>query len=92
MDAVNENENENEMTQSVKVAIILGQTTYTEEQCVSLLEEYKGDYISVIKIFMGIPIVKKVHVIKSINQEIYKQFRQKLDIQQLPLGEGLSHT
>ena len=41
MDAVNENVNENEMSQSVKVAIILGQTTYTEEQCVSLLEEYK---------------------------------------------------
>lgn len=71
-----------DLSQSVKVGIIRGQTDYTEEECVSLLEEYNGDYISVIKKFMGIPIAKKVPPIKSVNQEIYKQLRKKLDIQE----------
>lgn len=73
---------EEELSQSVKIGIIRGQTDYTEEQCVSLLEEHNGDYMSIIKLYMGIPIAKKAPVIKSVNQEIYKQFRKKLDIQE----------
>ena len=73
---------EEELSQTVKIGIIRGQTDYTEEQCVSLLEEHNGDYMSIIKIFMGIPIVKKPAPIKSVNQEIYKQLRKKLDIQE----------
>ena len=70
------------MDDTVKLAIIRGQTNYTEVECVRLLEEYKGDYICVIKKYMGIPIDKKEPPIKSVNQEIYKQFRHKLDIQE----------
>ena len=70
-----------ELSQSVKIGIIRGQTDYTEEQCVSLLEEHNGDYITIIKLFIGIPITKKAAPIKSVNQEIYKQLRKKLDIQ-----------
>jgi hypothetical protein len=73
---------EGELSQSDKIGIIRGQTDYTEEQCVSLLEKYDGDYISIIKLYMGIPIAKKAPPIKSVNQEIYKQLRKKLDIQE----------
>jgi hypothetical protein len=71
-----------ELSTPVKIAIIRGQTNYTEAECVRLLEEHKGDYICVIKKYMGISTVKKEPPIKSVNQEIYKQFRHKLDIQE----------
>ena len=73
---------EEEMTKEVKISIIRGQTSYSEEDCVRLLEENNGDYMSVIKIYMGIPIKKTTAPIKSVNQEIYKQLRKKLDIQE----------
>lgn len=72
-----------EMSDTVKIGIIRGQTNYTEEECVKLLVEHHGNYINIIKLFMGIAIDKKEPHIKSVNQEIYKQFRRKLDIQQL---------
>ena len=58
--------------------IIIRQTTYTIEEAREKLEEFNYDYIKVIKQFMGIP-EKKEAKIKSINQEIYKQMRQKLN-------------
>lgn len=64
-----------------KVLIIQGQTNYTEEEATKLLDENNGDHIVVIKKYMGIPIVKKEEPVKSVNQEIYKQLRHKLDIQ-----------
>jgi hypothetical protein len=64
-----------------KIAIIQGQTNYSKEEATSLLDENKGDYIAVIKQYMGIPLAKKEEPIKSINQAIYKQLRTKLDIQ-----------
>ena len=72
-----------EMSDTVKIGIIRGQTNYTEDECVKLLVEHNGNYINIIKLFMGIQIDKKEPPIKSVNQEIYKQFRRKLDIQQL---------
>lgn len=80
-----------------KIAIILGQTNYTQEEASKLLSEADGDHIVVIKQYMGIPIAKKVEPVKSVNQEIYKQLRRKLDIQHFndahppSLSEGLSH-
>ena len=70
-----------EMSDKVKIAIIRCQTNYTDEECVSLLLENGGDYIRVIKKYMGIPDKRAEPVIKSVNQEIYKQLRRKLDIQ-----------
>ena len=64
-----------------KIAIIQGQTNYSKEEATSLLDENKGDYIAVIKQYVGIPLAKKEEPIKSINQAIYKQLRTKLDIQ-----------
>jgi len=71
-----------ELSIPVKTAIIRGQTNYTEADCVRLLEEHKGDYICIIKQYLGISTVKKELPVKSVNQEIYKQFRRKLDIQE----------
>lgn len=70
-----------EISDETKIAIIQGQTNYTQEDATKLLAEHNGDYIAIIKQYMGIPIVKKEAPIKSVNQEIYKQLRRKLDIQ-----------
>jgi len=63
-----------------KIAIIQRQTTYTEEEARERLQE-KGDYIKVIEEFMGIKKDdnKKNH---SLQQEIYRQIRAKMDIKQ----------
>jgi len=60
-----------------KVDIIMRQTTYTNEECLEYLTQLNGDHINVIKQFLGIK--PKQSSIKSVNQEIYKQIRYKLD-------------
>jgi len=61
-----------------KIQIILRQTDYSEDVAREKLKESNFDHILVIKSFMGIT-EKKTLPIKSINQEIYKQLRYKLD-------------
>ncbi len=61
-----------------KIQIILRQTDYTEEIAREKLKEYNFDHLLVIKSYFGI-IEKKPQVIESLNQEIYKQMRYKLD-------------
>jgi len=61
-----------------KVQKILRQTDYTHEQATEKLKEFSFDEIKVIKAYLGIP-EKKTNGITSINQEIYKQIRYKLD-------------
>jgi hypothetical protein len=61
-----------------KIQIILRQTDYSEDVAREKLKETNFDHILVIKSFMGIT-EKKALPIKSINQEIYKQLRYKLD-------------
>jgi hypothetical protein len=61
-----------------KVQIILRQTDYSEEIAREKLKEANYDHILVIKSFLGIT-EKKALPIKSVNQEIYKQLRYKLD-------------
>jgi hypothetical protein len=60
------------------VQIILRQTDYTEEIAKEKLKEFNYDHMAVIRAYFGIP-EKKVQPIKSVNQEIYKQLRYKLD-------------
>ena len=60
---------------------IMAQTTYNEEEAKEKLRHFQGDFMKVLKDYMGIKIepepgVKKV---KSINQEIYRQIRHTLD-------------
>jgi hypothetical protein len=61
-----------------KIQKILRQTDYSEDKAREKLKEYNFDEILVIKAYFGI-IDKKPNQIKSVNQEIYKQLRNKLD-------------
>ncbi len=58
---------------------VLSQTAYTKEEATDKLRLYNGDYMKVIREFMGIPDKKPVAKSKSLNQEIYRQIRHKLD-------------
>jgi hypothetical protein len=62
-----------------KIQIILRQTDYNIEQARTKLADYNYDETSVIKAYLGIDNKKSSEKIKSINQEIYKQLRYKLD-------------
>ena len=61
-----------------KVQIILRQTDYSQEVAREKLKEHNFNEIAVIKAYFGIS-EKKPAELKSINQEIYKQIRYKLD-------------
>jgi hypothetical protein len=53
------------------------QTNYTEEEARQKLQLFNCDYMRVLKDYMGIS--EKEVKAKSLNQEIYKQIRTKLD-------------
>lgn len=57
---------------------VISQTTYDSETAKQKLQEFNYDYIKVIKDFMGIKD-KKDDKVKNVNQEIYKQIRNKLN-------------
>jgi hypothetical protein len=61
-----------------KVQKVIRQTDYTEETAREKLKLFNYDEILVIKSYLGISD-KKVEPIKSVNQEIYKQLRYRLD-------------
>jgi len=61
-----------------KIQKILRQTDYTEEEAREKLKEYNFNEITVIKSYFGIS-EKKEKPLYSINQEIYRQLRYKLD-------------
>jgi hypothetical protein len=68
-----------EDTSAEKINIIMRQTDYDEDVAKEKLEQFNGDHIKVIKFYFGIS-EKKPTPIKSVNQEIYKQIRSKLDV------------
>jgi hypothetical protein len=61
-----------------KLQMVIRQTGYNEEVAREKLLEHGFDEIATIKAYLGIP-EKKTTQVKSINQEIYKQLRNKLD-------------
>ena len=62
-----------------KVQKILRQTDYTDEIAREKLKEFNYNEIDVIKSYFGIYNKKSQTQIKSVNQEIYRQLRHKLD-------------
>lgn len=62
---------------SEKVQMIIRQTDYDQETAEQKLAEHHDDPIKVIKDYLG--ITEKKAPIKSVNQEIYRQLRYKLD-------------
>jgi hypothetical protein len=61
-----------------KVQIILRQTDYTKEIAIEKLKENNFDELKVIRLYFGIA-EKNNKPMKTINQEIYKQIRYRLD-------------
>ncbi len=61
------------------VQMILRQTNYSEAVAKDKLKEFNNDAILVIKSYFGIAERKAPEKVRSVNQEIYKQFRLKLD-------------
>ena len=63
-----------------KIKTIMNQTTFSDEDAYRYLCENNMDEISVIKKYLGISEKKKESVYcKSIQQEIYKQIRYKMN-------------
>ena len=62
-----------------KLAIVMRQTDYNEEVALEKLKLYNYDEIATIKAYLGLSIKKVDTPVKSVNQEIYKQLRSKLD-------------
>jgi len=71
-DSKNNENNEN-------IDIVLRQTNYTKEVAIQKLEEHNNNAINVIKEYMGVKPTEKKAPVKSVNQEIYRQIRIKLD-------------
>jgi hypothetical protein len=57
---------------------IIKHTNYSEEIAKEKLLEFNGNYEQIIKDYYGINIVKPKKL--SVNQEIYRQIRKKIDI------------
>ena len=60
------------------IQMVMNQTNYTREESISKLKEYNNKYVDVIKNYMGISS-KKNSTVGTINQEIYKQIRHKMN-------------
>jgi hypothetical protein len=67
------------ISNDMKIKMVLNQTNYTQEEVLKKLEEYNNDHIKIIRNYLGIEEKKEDVKVKSINQEIYKQIRTKLD-------------
>ena len=61
-----------------KISIILRQTDCSELEAGEKLKEFEMDHIKTIKYFLNI-LEKPAEPIKSIQKEMYKQMRLKLD-------------
>jgi len=61
------------------IDIVLRQTNYTKEIAIQKLQEHNNNTINVIKEYMGVKPAEKKTPVKSLNQEIYRQIRLKLD-------------
>jgi len=62
-----------------KIQIVMRQTDYNEEVAREKLSTHNFDEEATIKSYLGIPVKKEPEKVMSINQEIYKQLRYKLD-------------
>jgi len=58
---------------------VMSQTNYTKEKAKEKLRLFNCDYMRVIRDYMGIPETKEEKKVKSLNQEIFRQIRTKLD-------------
>jgi len=64
------------------VEVVMRQTTYNAQEAEEKLRQFGMNPIDVVRDFMGVNVKapKTDTVTKSLNQEIYRQIRQKLDV------------
>ena len=62
-----------------KIQKVLRQTDYTEDTAREKLAHFHYDELAVIRDYFGVADVKPAPKIVSVNQEIYKQLRGRLD-------------
>lgn len=62
-----------------EIQLIMRQTNYTEEESLNKLIEFNYDVVKTIKSYFNIS--EKKEKVLSVNQEIYKQLRVKLNTQ-----------
>ena len=79
MDSLTSIHSSNSSNLDKDIDIILRQTDYSKEVAMQKLELHNNNAINVIKEYMGIKPTEKKTPLKSLNQEIYKQIRTKLD-------------
>ena len=71
-----------EDTMSSSIDLICRQTNYTNEEAITMLDKYNGDYESVLNEYLGVPqkqVEKQSSSTRSTNQEIYSQIRLVMD-------------
>jgi len=65
------------------IEVIMKQTDYTDTEAYAQLELFEFNYIDVIKQYLGIDVrgnrEKDTRVSSTVNQEIFKQYRRKLN-------------
>lgn len=63
-----------------KIEIVMRQTNYTEDETKQLLNENNYDELLVIRNYLGVKTeVREKEKVNSVNQEIYKQLRYRLN-------------
>ena len=67
---------------SEKLGIVARQTDYDKETIKQKLIEYNYDHMAVIREYMGLNKKENKNkvIVTSLNQEIYKQIRKKIDV------------
>ena len=68
------------------VQVILRNTDYSEEVAIAKMKLFNYDHLKVIRDYLGLAD-KKEKPIRSINQEIYKQFRDKLYVEKTDIQQ-----
>jgi hypothetical protein len=63
----------------MSIEYIIKHTNYTDEEAQTKLIAFNGNAEKVVRDYLGI-VEKPAKPIKSLNQEIYRQFREKLTI------------
>jgi len=66
-------------TQQAQVDIVLRQTTYDKATAIQKLQENQFNSLLVIREFMGLKKTEPEQKVNSLNQEIYRQLRKKLN-------------
>lgn len=70
-----------------KIDVVKRQTNYTDDDFITeKIKQQNGNEINVIKEYMGIPLQKIQTPMKTLNQEIYRQFRDHMRVTKKPFA------